>query len=116
MFKNRRKICGFFYCLKSDQINIRLIKKLEIIMKNDEMELKTVLESGDLGIISIAQSLLDSVGIEYVVDGEIFQSILGVGLQSGIFSKNGTAAKIKVRAEDEQVAKELLKDLISNNE
>ncbi len=85
-------------------------------MKNEEFELKTVLESGDLGIIGIAKSLLESVGIEYTVDGEIFQSMLGMGFQSGIFSKNGIMAKIKVRAEDEQLAKELLKDLTKEDE
>ena len=83
-------------------------------MKEDKKQLKTVFTSGNLGVLAIAESLLNSAGIEYVVDGEIFQSILGVGIQSGIFSKNGTAAKIKVKTEDEQTAKELLKDLIDN--
>ena len=83
-------------------------------MKEDKKQLKTVFTSGNLGVLAIAESLLNSAGIEYVVDGEIFQSILGVGIQSGIFSKNGTAAKIKVKAEYEQTAKELLKDLIDN--
>ncbi len=80
-------------------------------MENSDSELKTVFVSGDLGVIAIAESLLNSAGIEYFVDGEIFQSILGVGIQSGIFSNNGTAAKIKVKPEDEETAKELLKDL-----
>jgi len=71
----------------------------------------TVFISGDLGVLAIAKSILESEGIKYSVSGEIFQSILGVGVQGGIFGNKGTAAQIQVMPEDAEIATELLAEL-----
>ena len=84
-------------------------------MEEKTNELKTVFETGNMGVLAIAESLLNSADIEYFTEGEIFQSMLGVGLPRGFFSKKGTLAKIKVKPEDEQTAKELLEELSQDN-
>ena len=74
-------------------------------------ELITVFTSGDLGVLAIAKSILESSEIQYSVKNEIFQSILGVGIQGGMFGNKGTASQIQVMPKDVEVAKELLAEL-----
>ena len=74
------------------------------------VELVTLFETGDLGLIGVAKSILDDAGIRYFAKGEDTLNILvmSVGFNP-IFRK----VQLQVSKNDEEVAKELLKDLFS---
>ena len=69
-----------------------------------------VFESSDLGLTAIIKSVLINADIEYVVQGEHMQSILG-GQFSFAFGADIGKVEFFVQKEDEEVAVELLKEL-----
>jgi hypothetical protein len=60
----------------------------------------TVLVTGDPGLMAFAQSLLESAGIEFVVQGEQHHNVPLIGV-----------AELQVPAEDAEEARALLADL-----
>ncbi len=69
-----------------------------------------VFESSDLGLTAIIKSVLINADIEYLVQGEHMQSILG-GQFSFAFSADIGKVEFYVSKDDEEVAVELLKEL-----
>jgi hypothetical protein len=75
-----------------------------------DVELVSVLATGDAGIIAVARSLLEAEGIDYYVRGDGLQDLFGFGRITG-FSYAMGPAEFCVRAEDAGRARELLDDL-----
>ena len=69
-----------------------------------------VFESSDLGLTAIIKSILISADIEYLVQGEHMQSILG-GQFSFAFGADIGKVEFFVQKDDEEIAVELLKEL-----
>jgi len=83
---------------------------------SDHLELVTVLASGDPGLMAIAKSLLQSAEIPFVVQGEGVQDLLGVGRIGSGFNLVTGPARLQVAADDAADARELLADLIAEQE
>jgi hypothetical protein len=75
-----------------------------------DVELVPVLATGDAGLISVAKSLLEAEGVEYLLRGEGLQDLFGFGRLTG-FNYVVGPAEFLVRADDVDRARELLKDL-----
>jgi hypothetical protein len=75
-----------------------------------DVELVSVLATGDAGVIALARSLLDGEGIDYFVRGDGLQDLFGVGRLTGFNFAMGPA-QFLVRAEDAERARELLAGL-----
>ena len=73
-------------------------------------DLATVFESSDLALFAMAKSALDEAGVRYVVQNELTQDLLGIGRIGGNNLVTGPA-RIRVRAEEAEHARELLADL-----
>ena len=72
---------------------------------SEDVELVTVLDTGNPGLVAVAKSVLDGSDILYIVEGEVQIGLFGMGLP------NKSPVKIKVRQEDEAAAKELLSEV-----
>ena len=75
-----------------------------------DVELVSVLATGDAGLIAVARSLLEAEGIDYFVRGDGLQELFGFGRITG-FSYAMGPAEFCVRSEDAVRARELLDDL-----
>ncbi len=75
------------------------------------VELLTVLETADIGIIMVAKSLLEEAGIRYLAKGEGLQHLFGAGVFGAGFNPLTGPVQIQVSKEDSATAIELLKDL-----
>jgi hypothetical protein len=75
-----------------------------------EVELVTVLRTGDAGLIPLAKSLLEGEGIEYLVRGEHVQDLFGIGRMGGYNYVTGPT-EFLVHAEDAERARTLLDGL-----
>lgn len=83
--------------------------------EEDFEKLVTVFKTSDQGIAAVAKSILDEAGIQYYVKGEGAQSLFGVGVIGvGGFSTEANPVEIQVIQEDEEKAKDLLKDVESS--
>ena len=71
----------------------------------------TILEAGNPAILVVAKSLLQGAGIEYFAIGEELQDIIGGGRLGFGFNPVTGPVCIKVRREDEDEARDLLRDL-----
>jgi hypothetical protein len=80
-----------------------------------DAQLTRVLVTGDMGLIAIAKSLLDSEKIDYLIRGEGLQDLFGLGRATGYNYAMGPA-EFWVRAEDADNAHVLLHDLIASDE
>ena len=67
-----------------------------------DIELVTILDTGNPGLVAVVKSVLDGSDILYIVEGEVQIGLFGVGLS------NKSPVRIKVRQEDEAAARELL--------
>lgn len=77
------------------------------------IELVSVFQSGDEGIIVLAKSLLEAEGIEFLVRGEGVQDLFGWGRLAIGFSNVVGPAEFVVRKGDADRARDLLHDLSS---
>lgn len=77
----------------------------------DELDLVTVLATGNPALIALARSLLESAGIEFIVKGEGIQDLVGLGRVGSGFNVALGAVEIQVRAEDAADARAVLADL-----
>ena len=80
----------------------------------DELELVTVLVSGDPGLIAVAKSLLGAAEIPFAVQGDGVQDLVGIGRITNAFNVMTGPAKLQVAAQDADDARELLADLIAD--
>ncbi len=96
---------GFTKC---SDCHVRLVPDLPPERK--PIEYATVWESGNPATIAVAKSVLRSAGIEYYTMGEQLQDIIGGGRLGGFNPVTGPV-RIRVRAEDEAEAGELLRGL-----
>jgi len=74
-------------------------------------ELVTVYETGNLGAVAVAKSLLESVGIKYLVKGEGIQDLFGIGRIGSMYNMVTGPIQIQVLKGDAEDARELLADL-----
>ena len=78
--------------------------------EDKESDYVKVFESSDLGLTAIIKSILINADIDYLVQGEHMQSILG-GQFSFAFGADIGKVEFFVIKDDEEVAVELLKEL-----
>jgi hypothetical protein len=75
-----------------------------------DVQLVSVLATGDAALIAVAKSLLEGEGIDYLLRGEGLQDLFGFGRITG-FSYAMGPAEFQVRVEDAERARALLADL-----
>lgn len=82
--------------------------------KNEEAEIvmyAKVFLSGNGLTISLAKSILQDAGIEYVVINEQLQNLFGIGSLGGHVNPLSGPIELWTNKEDEEIAFELLKNL-----
>ena len=79
--------------------------------KEDHENLVTVYATGNEAIVSVVKSVLDEAQIRYIAQGEGVQDLFGVGVIGTGFNPITGPIIFKVMTEDEEYAKELLKDI-----
>lgn len=79
--------------------------------KEDHENLVTVYATGNEAIVSVVKSVLDEAQIRYIAQGEGVQDLFGVGVIGTGFNPITGPIIFKVMPEDEEYAKELLKDI-----
>lgn len=81
---------------------------------SDASELVAVFETADPSLLPVAESLLGGAEIEFWVQGGEAMSLLPVGELLGPFTRRGLAARILVKPEDAEFARDLLRELESH--
>lgn len=74
-------------------------------------KLVPVYETGHDGVIAVVKSILDEAQIKYLAEGEGVQDLFGVGVIGTGFNPVTGPVVFKVLPEDEEYARELLKDV-----
>jgi len=77
----------------------------------DDLDLVTVVRTGNLAIISLAKSILESADLPFMTKGEGLQDLLGAGRLGSGYNMVFGPVEILVRAGDVDEAEELLADL-----
>lgn len=90
---------------------IPLVNELSVAYEPIYVDLVTVMESGDPGLIMVAKSLLENAGIRYYAKGETAQNLFGGGTFGTGFNLLTGPTQIQVSKADFEEALELLKDL-----
>lgn len=80
--------------------------------RNEDLDLRTVLVTGDMTLVGMAEGALESADIPYLAKGEHIQDLFGIGRMVPVNPISGPVS-IQVRAEDEARARELLTDLVA---
>jgi putative signal transducing protein len=75
-----------------------------------EVQLVSVFETGDAGLIAVAKSLLEGEEIDYFVRGDGLQDLFGLGRMTGFNFAMGPA-EFWVRVDDADRARDLLAQL-----
>jgi len=99
---------GITHCPDCD---VDLVEKIPAENMEDFVK---VFESPDASLTVIIKSILDDAGIEYFVNGENMQSILGAKFDFAFGADMGNAVFL-VAKQDEAVARELLKEVSTEN-
>ena len=81
----------------------------------DNERLVTVFKTGHEGIVALVKSILDEAEIQYLAKGEGVQDLFGVGVLGTGFNPITGPVEFRVMPEDEEYAKELLKDVKESN-
>ena len=81
----------------------------------NDLDLVTVLATNDLGLIDIAESLLEGASIPYLAKGEGVQDLFGLGRLTSVNPITGPV-EIQVNASDEESARRLLAEIITEVE
>jgi hypothetical protein len=79
------------------------------------IELSTVLETSDAGLIAVAKSLLETAEIPFVVRGENIQDLFGAGRFPGNINVLVGPVELQVDAQDKGEALAILEDLIKDS-
>lgn len=95
---------GFTECA---DCQVDLVHELPPTPEEPELELVTVLEARDPGLLAVVRSLLDGAGIPFLVKGERIQNLITPGLPGGIVGP----AEVQVARRDAEAAREILADL-----
>ena len=83
--------------------------------RQNDLDLVTVLATNDLGLIDIAESLLEGASIPYLAKGEGVQDLFGLGRLTSVNPITGPV-EIQVNASDEESARRLLAEIITEVE
>ena len=78
------------------------------------IELSTVLETSNVGLIAVAKSLLEAAKIPFIVQGEEIQDLFGAGRLGNINILTGSV-KLQVDAQDKDEAVAILEDLMDDS-
>ena len=78
------------------------------------VDLIEIMATGDPAKIMVANSILDEAGIKYLAKGEGLQDLFAMGRIGTGFNPLVGPVKFLVRDEDQEIAKELLKELQEN--
>ena len=81
--------------------------------QNSDLDLRTVLMTNDLAIISLAEGILEGAEIPYLAKGEQIQDLFGLGRLVPVNPVSGTV-EIQVNAEDEKRAVDLLAEIVGD--
>ena len=79
--------------------------------KEDHERLVTVYETGNEAVVAVIKSILDEAEIRYMAKGDGVQDLFGVGVLGTGFNPITGPVQFRVMPEDEEYAKELLKDV-----
>ena len=95
------------------ECRVRLVEELppepEPEPAPEKVELVTVFETSDRMLLMLAKSILEGEGIQYIVIGDTWQDILGLGGTG--FTPYFTPVKIQIAKEDEKDARQLLEGI-----
>jgi len=80
-----------------------------------DIELLTVLETSDAGLVAIAKSLLEDAEIPFMVRGEYIQDLFGVGRFPGKINVLVGPVELKVNAQDKDEALAILEGLMKDS-
>jgi hypothetical protein len=80
-------------------------------MDADHEKAVTIFKTGHAGVIAIVKSILDEAEIKYVTGGESAQNLFGAGVIGTGFNPVAGPVVFQVMPEDEEYARELLKDI-----
>jgi hypothetical protein len=80
-------------------------------MDQDHEKAITIFKTGHAGIVAIVKSILDEAEIKYVTEGESAQNFFGAGVIGSGFNVVTGPVVFQVMPEDEEYARELLKDI-----
>ncbi|MFN7941520.1 MAG: DUF2007 domain-containing protein [Thermoanaerobaculia bacterium] len=83
---------------------------------DDDLELVTVFEAVEPGLIAMVRSILEDAEIPFVTKGEEIQDLFGYGRLFSGFNPIVGAVEFQVRPRDEKTARSLLDDLSSPGE
>lgn len=100
---------GFTWC---SECQVSLVVERPASEEGEALiELRVVFKTGNPVLLSLAKSMLEEAGIEYVVAGEESQYLLGAG-GSGIgFNPTTGPVRVQVRLQDADRAREVLENL-----
>ncbi len=82
--------------------------------REPDIEYVTVLEAGNPATLAVAKSLLQAAEIDYLAMGEQLQDIIAGGRLGLGFNPVTGPVRIMARREDEDEARELLRDLMES--
>lgn len=99
-YRKNAKKCSSCNVLLVDETTNEPIEEFE--------KLQTVLETGNLAIIAVSKSILDSAQVKYVVKGDDLQELFGIGRMGMGFNPLMGPTQIQVREQDVEIAKQLL--------
>ena len=80
-------------------------------MDIDHRHLVKVFETGHEGIVALVKSILDDAQIPYLATGEGIKDLFGVGVIGTGFNPITGPVSFSVLPEDEEQARDLLKDV-----
>lgn len=83
--------------------------------KQPEIELSTVLETSDAGLVAVAKSLLEDAEIPFVVRGEYIQDLFGIGRFPGNINVLVGPVELQVNAGDKDEALAILEALLNDS-
>ena len=103
-------------CLKCGKMYDSSVKQcpdcdIPLFDERKKTELVTVLQTGDVGTIAIAKSILEDADIPYYVSNEHIQDLIGIGRFGYGFNPLSGPPGIKVSKEKAELAKQLLDKL-----
>jgi hypothetical protein len=90
--------------------DVETVDRLPAPEPTPDVELVSVLATGDPGLIAVAKSVLEGQEIEYFLRGDGSENPFGLGLMTG-FSFGMRPAEFLVRADDADRARALLEGL-----
>lgn len=97
---------GFFEC---SECNVRLTKESPSKSDHGNLDIVTVLKTGDSFLVNLAKTLLDDSGIRCFIVGGQVSDIFGL-------NSSGSAFEIQVYKNNEEDAKKILIDLIRESD